>query len=101
MGDERNNWRLKVLRFFQGQSPRPIKVEPRHRISGPRMMPSDRWMDPEFQKLLGPQCTADGCHQNLVKGQELVDGLWCGSCAAKYSVTRRRAVGGDDLPPAA
>jgi hypothetical protein len=100
---ERWNQKLAAFRAQLAAKLRPIKVEPKHtpRHSGPRIMPSDRWMDAEYQKLLGPQCTADGCHQNLVKGQELVDGLWCGSCAAKYSVTRRRAMGGDDLPPAA
>jgi hypothetical protein len=76
MGDERNNWRLKVLRFFQGQSPRPIKVEPRHRISGPRQSPSDWYDKPE---MVLPQCNL--CHERPLPGQDepLVRGI-CGPC---------------------
>ena len=55
----------------------PIRVEPRHRISGPVLTPSDWWTD-EGQKRVTPQCIL--CHERVLPSHEpLIRGL-CGPC---------------------
>lgn len=60
-----------------------ISVHP-HRANGPCIVPSD-WLDPEMQKLLGPQC--ERCKENLLAGQELLE-RFCGPCYGVIEVER-------------
>jgi hypothetical protein len=87
--------RERLLRLLVGKQ-EPLKIVPK-RISGPRQVPSD-WWRPEIQAFLGPQCVA--CHQNLVKGQELIQGKFCAQCSPR-PLPWERTGNGDDLPPAA
>ena len=101
MGEERWNDRLIRLRAWAREKmrPHPIKVEPRHRISGPTQIPSD-WYDPDKQRFMGEQC--HGCHENQPYGVKLHGGKWCGACwVFRLERKQRIAGGGGDLPPAA
>ena len=74
-------WPKRLLALFQDQ-PR-LPVEPRHRISGPALVPSDWWNRPE---LVLPQCNL--CHQRPLPGSDepLVRGL-CGPCRKNLDET--------------
>ena len=69
--NDKGQWPNRVLEFFRNREVRPLPPKPPRR-SGPT-----EWTG-KHHDLLGPQCHR--CHENVLKGQELIDGKWCGEC---------------------
>lgn len=64
------------------QRSQPIRVEPKHRISGPVPRLPSEWWTLEGQKKVTPQCNL--CHEHVPIGGALQRGL-CGPCYLRTS----------------
>ena len=78
---ERGNLRERLLKLWSARPQPPLHIEPRHRISGPAIVPSD-WYTDEGQKLVLHQCTL--CHERVLPGEALKRGM-CGPCYLRTS----------------
>lgn len=74
-------WPLRWWSAFRGRTQPPLRVEPKHRISGPREVPSDWWTE-DGQKRITAQCAL--CHEHVLPGKALQRGL-CGPCYLRTS----------------
>jgi hypothetical protein len=83
---ERRKDRLREIRAKMEAHTRvyPIRITPRHRVSGPHRynghpveVPSP---SPDAAACVGPEC--ESCHGRILRGSgELIAGRWCGQCA--------------------
>jgi hypothetical protein len=77
------------------QGAKPVKVEPRRRVSGPRPRLPEGWHGPDYQRRL-----CESCHLPVIGEITLVEDRWCGPCFT-FRILPEREARKPDLPPAA